>query len=95
MKLCYSTPYNRVFALNSEAGEEKWMFNPQIDIEGKGLLHCRGVSSWIDPDKTKTDECHHRIITATIDADLYAIDIFMLLTAKPVNSAVISEKMVR
>jgi len=72
--LYYCTPYNRVFALNSETGEEKWMFNPQIDIEGKGLLHCRGVSSWIDPDKTKTDECHHRIITATIDADLYAID---------------------
>ena len=26
--LFYCTPYNRVFALNSETGEEKWVFDP-------------------------------------------------------------------
>ena len=46
--LYYCTPYNRVFAIDSETGEEKWVFDPKIDIEGKGILHCRGVSSWID-----------------------------------------------
>ena len=70
----YCTPYNRVFALDSETGEEKWVFDPEIDIEGKGILHCRGVSSWIDKEKNQTDECYHRIIAGTIDAELFAID---------------------
>ena len=72
--LYYCTPYNRVFALDSETGEENWVFDPQINIEEKALLHCRGVASWIDENKTESDECYHRIITWTIDADLYAID---------------------
>ena len=72
--LYYCTPYNRVFALDSETGEEIWVFDPQINIEEKALLHCRGVASWIDENKKESDECYHRIITGTIDADLYAID---------------------
>ena len=72
--LYYCTPYNRVFALDSETGEEKWVFDPQVNIKEKALLHCRGVGSWIDNDKTQNDECHHRIITGTIDAELFAID---------------------
>ena len=72
--LYYCTPYNRVFAIDSETGEEKWVFDPKIDIDGKGILHCRGVSSWIDKEKSKGDECYHRIITGTIDAELFAID---------------------
>ena len=72
--LYYCTPYNRVFALDSETGEEKWVFDPKINIEEKALLHCRGVGSWIDKDKTESEECYHRIITGTIDADLFAID---------------------
>ena len=31
--LYYCTPYNRVFALDSETGEENWVFDPQINIE--------------------------------------------------------------
>ena len=72
--LYYCTPYNRVFALNSETGKEKWVFDPQVEREGKALLHCRGVSSWKDNLKNKNDECYHRIIATTIDADLFSID---------------------
>ena len=72
--LYYCTPYNRVFALDSETGEEKWVFDPKIEIEGKGILHCRGVSSWIDKEKVETDNCYLRIIATTIDAELFAID---------------------
>ncbi|MEC7735658.1 MAG: pyrroloquinoline quinone-dependent dehydrogenase [Pseudomonadota bacterium] len=72
--LYYCTPYNRIFALDSETGEEKWVFDPKIDIEGKGILHCRGVSSWIDKEKSETEECYHQIITGTIDAELFALD---------------------
>ena len=72
--LYYCTPYNRVFALDSETGKEKWVFDPKIEIEGKGILHCRGVSSWIDKEKVETDNCYLRIIATTIDAELFAID---------------------
>ena len=72
--LYYCTPYNRVFALDSETGKEKWVFDPKIEIEGKGILHCRGVSSWIDKEKVETDNCYLRIIAITIDAELFAID---------------------
>jgi len=72
--LFYCTPYNRVFALNSETGEEKWVFDPKIEIEGKALLHCRGVSSWKDQTRTESEECSHRIIAITIDAELFSID---------------------
>ena len=72
--LFYCTPYNRVFALDPETGEEKWVFDPKIEIEQKALLHCRGVGSWTDINKTENEECYHRIITGTIDAELFAID---------------------
>ena len=72
--LYYCTPYNRVFALNSETGEEKWVFDPEIELDGRALLHCRGVSSWKDNLKSKDDKCYHRIIATTIDADLFSID---------------------
>ena len=72
--LYYCTPYNRVFALNSETGEEKWVFDPQIELDGRALLHCRGVSSWKDNLKSKDDKCYHRIIATTIDAELFSID---------------------
>ena len=72
--LFYCTPYNRVFALDSETGEEKWVFDPEIEIEGKGILHCRGVSSWKDSLKDENDTCYHRIITTTMDAEIFSID---------------------
>ena len=34
--LYYCTPYNRVFALDSETGEENWVFDPQINLS---LIH--------------------------------------------------------
>ena len=60
------------FLLDPETAK-KIGFDPEINIEEKALLHCRRCS-WIDENKTESDECYHRIITGTIDADLYAID---------------------
>ena len=63
--LFYCSPYNKVIALNPATGEEKWVFDPEIDPEGKGILHCRGVSRWVDQSLTKSDPCQHRIISRT------------------------------
>jgi quinoprotein glucose dehydrogenase len=72
--LYYCTPYNRVFALDAETGKEKWVFDPNVELEGKALLHCRGVSSWKDKTKIGNEKCSHRIIAITIDAEIFAID---------------------
>jgi len=72
--LFYCSPYNKVIALNPATGEEKWVFDPEIDPEGKGILHCRGVSSWEDQLLPKSDPCQHRIISTTIESELLSID---------------------
>ena len=72
--LIFCTPYNRVISLDAETGEEEWSFDPKLEIEGKAVLHCRGVSSWKDSKKRDTEPCYHKIITATMDAELITID---------------------
>ena len=69
--LFYCTSYNRVFALNPETGEEKWVFDPKLKKGGRAILACRGLSSWKDQTKLKSDSCYHKIIGVTIDAELF------------------------
>src|SRR6056297_2411631 len=46
-RLYYCTPFNRVFALHAETGEEVWSFDPGVDMADSPVLpNCRGVSSW-------------------------------------------------
>ena len=71
--LYYCTPFNRVFALDPATGEERWVFDPDVDMENEPLTNCRGVSSWIDP-APQGKPCEHRIILATLDSRLMAMD---------------------
>jgi quinoprotein glucose dehydrogenase len=71
-----STPFNRVIALDPESGEQKWSFDPKIDLRApfsEGLVN-RGVTLWNDPTKTTGEPCRRRIFLATIDARLLALD---------------------
>jgi quinoprotein glucose dehydrogenase len=71
-----STPFNRVIALDPDTGQEKWSFDPQIDLDApysEGLIN-RGVALWSDPSGPARDTCRRRIFLATIDARLLAID---------------------
>jgi quinoprotein glucose dehydrogenase len=50
--LYFSTPYNRVVALNAETGSEVWSFDPRAYEDGQppngtGFVH-RGVAAWRD-----------------------------------------------
>ena len=69
----YCTPFNRVFALDPGTGAERWVFDPQVDMSQEHLTNCRGVSSWMAPERTGA-ACEHRILLATLDARLIAID---------------------
>jgi quinoprotein glucose dehydrogenase len=69
--LYYCSPFNKVFALDAETGEQKWRFDPEVDKEAHLLPNCRGVSSWRSG---KTGICEHRIFVGTLDARLIALD---------------------
>jgi quinoprotein glucose dehydrogenase len=74
--LYLTTPFNRVIALNPETGEQRWAFDPKIELDGDygdGLVN-RGVSTWVDSARSKEQPCRRRIFESTQDARLLAID---------------------
>jgi len=74
--LFFCTPFNRVFALDAATGEERWVFDPGIDLRGRyaNQLVCRGVSSWLDPEAGAAGACRRTIFMGTNDARLIALD---------------------
>jgi quinoprotein glucose dehydrogenase len=71
-----STPFSRVVALDPETGQEKWSYDPKIDLQSSysdGLIN-RGVSSWSDSTRAADQPCRRRIYIATIDARLISLD---------------------
>ena len=70
------TPFNRVIALNPVNGEERWVFDPELDTDNRtaGRFNCRGVSQWTDSRLAADIFCASRIILATNDRRLIAID---------------------
>ncbi|HYV95852.1 MAG TPA: pyrroloquinoline quinone-dependent dehydrogenase [Gemmatimonadaceae bacterium] len=74
--LYLSTPFSRVIALDAETGAERWTFDPHVD-RAKRLRHhvtSRGVATWRDLQRGEHESCAHRILVATIDARLIALD---------------------
>jgi len=75
-RLVFCSPMNRIFALDPATGAEHWSYDPQIDLAGRyaNQLVCRGVASWRDPGARPEDACATRVLTATNDARLLALD---------------------
>ena len=72
----FTTSFNRVIALDPESGQEKWSFDPKIDLRtaySEGLIN-RGVSLWRAPQTNDDEACNRRVFVATIDARLIALD---------------------
>jgi membrane-bound PQQ-dependent dehydrogenase (glucose/quinate/shikimate family) len=64
---------NIIAALNSATGEERWRFDPQLKDSKVGFTTtCRGVTYYRGP--AVTPDCAERILTATTDARLIAVD---------------------
>ncbi|GJM13128.1 MAG: quinate dehydrogenase [Pseudohongiella sp.] len=69
---------NRIIALDADSGELRWQFDPLIDPEHLAFARyfttgCRGVSYYEAPAEYR-GECQQRIMTATSDARLIAVD---------------------
>jgi membrane-bound PQQ-dependent dehydrogenase (glucose/quinate/shikimate family) len=68
--LYFSTPSNRVIALDAETGTELWQFDPQQENAGaRKFFQHRGVSYW----QSKSGE-DRRILYGTFDGRLIALD---------------------
>jgi quinoprotein glucose dehydrogenase len=74
--LYFPTPFGRVIALDAETGAERWTFDPGVDRSSRTqrYLTSRGVAGWVDPLRALGDPCRRRILIATIDARLIALD---------------------
>jgi len=73
--LYLSTPTGRVIALDPETGDEKWQYDPQVDLKlGYSELTSRGVSTWVPQNAPDAKTGGRRIYIATINAQLIALD---------------------
>ena len=71
-----TTAFNRIVALDPETGQQRWAFDPKIDLDGDygdGLVN-RGVATWLDTTRAKEEPCRRRIFESTQDARLVAVD---------------------
>lgn len=71
-RLVFTTPTNRVIALDPESGDELWTFDPRVERnEWYSMWTNRGVASW---EGGAEDTCAPRLFLTTLDARLIAID---------------------
>jgi quinoprotein glucose dehydrogenase len=76
--LVFCTPMNRVIAVDAETGQERWVYDPvqrQTKLPDPHTRVCRGVAYWeAGSESERSQTCGRRILTATIDSELIAID---------------------
>lgn len=66
--LYFTTPFNRLIALDAESGKQLWAFDPKLDRKAaRNLFLHRGVALW-------TDGKQKRLYYGTLDGELFAID---------------------
>jgi membrane-bound PQQ-dependent dehydrogenase (glucose/quinate/shikimate family) len=64
---------NIITALDADSGKRRWQFDPQLRDSKVGFTTtCRGVTYYKAPEAL--EECAERILTATTDARLIAVD---------------------
>lgn len=69
------TGQNIIISLDPDAGTERWRFDPEINTPPFGFWDtCRGVTYYKKPDTDNSTGCPERILTATTDARLLAVD---------------------
>ena len=82
--LYFSTPTNRVIAIDAQNGNEIWVYNTGVDLHGDySEVACRGVSKWIDASLSPGSDGYLRIFVATIDGRLIALN---AKNGKPITS---------
>jgi quinoprotein glucose dehydrogenase len=75
-RLVICTPFHRIVALDPATGVERWVFDPEVDTDvgPKAEFKCRGVAQWTDTSAPPDAACSTRLVFATTDLRLFAID---------------------
>ncbi len=75
-RLVFSTPFNRVVALDPVTGDELWRFDPEVDftVEYSEMFTSRGVAAHVAPGGPGDTPCRARVFLGTLDARLIAVD---------------------
>lgn len=69
------TPLARIIALDPATGSQRWVYDARLDRGlGFGDHTSRGVSTWLDGERPEGSACRRRILAATVDARLLALD---------------------
>lgn len=70
------TPTNIIISIDARTGREEWRFDPMVSYDAiPHAAACRGVAYFEDPNAADPDAlCATRVIEATIDARLIAVD---------------------
>ena len=69
------TAQNVMLALDADTGAERWRFDPDNQTPPFGIIgNCRGVTHVALPDAAPGTFCAERIVTATTDARMIAVD---------------------
>jgi quinoprotein glucose dehydrogenase len=84
--LMVCSPFGRVIALDPETGAERWVYDSRSRIGGyaspadpeglntPGFPNCRGVAHWHDREAPAGSACADRVLLATHDLRLIALD---------------------
>jgi quinoprotein glucose dehydrogenase len=64
------TPTSVIVAIDPDTGQRRWTFDPKVAFSPAAA--CRGVADYVQPGAT--DPCAERIVFATVDARLMAVD---------------------
>lgn len=67
-------PDSRIISLDAVTGKLKWSHVPHADLSGVQFALCRGVAYYESPQPVPRGQCSRRIIAATLDARLIAVD---------------------
>lgn len=75
-RLIFTTPFNRVIALDAGTGAERWVFDPEIDRGAffANMIINRGVAYWEESRVAGASVCAKRVFLGTLDGRLIAID---------------------
>ena len=70
--LYFCSPLSRIFALDAETGEERWVYDAKPRLESDMTLTCRGVAYWAAGEAEGV--CSARVFMGTLDNGLVAVD---------------------
>src|SRR5262249_13151551 len=73
--LYFSTPTDRVIALDAATGAERWVYDPKLDLtRDYSEVTSRGVATWVEPAGTHGQPGYRGLYVGTIDGRLLALD---------------------